>query len=258
MRMNSLKGNRGGIVTKLIVVLAAMALVFAVVWVVFLPSIVAKAITSRTGFGVKIENLSVNPFTARFSTKSFVITNPEGFPLSDFVEIQEVTGDIELFSVFSDKLIVEEAVLDISKVALVKNAAGERNGVLFQERLLGPESGEATAVEDKSAVKPTSEEKSKEFLIKKLRVRIGKVVVADGLGANNKQREFALNFDQSFENVTSPKDVVKPVLVSLLQNGAAIADYAGKLGKEALESLKGTGQTLKGLFQSIGDKIKGK
>ena len=48
----------------------------AILWVVLLPTAVAVLVRERTGFAVKVDRLSVNPFTGNVSVHGLVLKNP--------------------------------------------------------------------------------------------------------------------------------------------------------------------------------------
>ncbi len=261
--------QRGGCLAKLFV-LGALFMAFAVVcWIFLLPVAVTRAIESRTGFPVAITSLSVNPFTARVAVDGLVITNPPAqFSEPNFVKLRSLRADIELFSVFSDRLVVEEAVVDIEQVTLVKNAQHEGNGVLFGQRIVGessPEKPDPSKPEPAPAVdKPAAR---KEFLIRHLQLRLDKVVLVDAAGSKPAVKEVNVAFNQTYKDVTTPTEIATPIVAHLIANGSSIGDYAGELGRKALEAAKKTGtylketgkkagESLKDIFQSISDKVK--
>jgi len=251
--------RRGGCLTKLLFLMLLGAGVLALCWVLFLPLLVVRSLHNRTGFDVSVQDLSVNPFTARISVKGLVIGNPSTYPINDFVHIGEFTADAELGSLFADRLIVEEAVVDIRELALVRNSQGERNALAFWKALVG-ESGPAQAqgVEDKQ--KPSAK---KEFLIRKLRLRLDRLVISDGITDTTQVRKVDLQFAQDYENVTGVAQVTEPIIRQAIAKSGALKELTAK----ALEgfktngaSLKESGQkaveSIKGFFKSLGEKGK--
>lgn len=249
--------RRGGVFTTLLVLLALFIAFGVLCWILLLPTAVTKYISSRTGFAVKVESLSVNPLTAKVVVRGLVIENPADFPVKDFVQLREFRADAELGSLFGDKLIVDEAVVDVAQVALVKNKQGQSNGVLFKDRLQGPTKPEPAAAEPSG--------KKKEFLIRKLDLRFDTLLIVDGTGSKPSTRRVDINFKHSYTDVTSPVQIAMPIVGRVAALGGSIGDFAGKLGPEALDAAKKTGEalrdagkkageTLKDIFQSIKDK----
>ena len=104
---------RGGLLAKLLVLLAALFAVGALVWMAFLPTIITRVVAAKTGFTVKIQSLYLNPFTACADVKGLVIENPPDFPSSNFVEMRRFKAAVSLTSLLSDRLVVEEAIIDL-------------------------------------------------------------------------------------------------------------------------------------------------
>lgn len=255
---STLTSRRGGVFTTLLLFLAIIFAFCVLVWILLLPTAVTKYVSSRTGFDVKVESLSVNPLTAKVVVRGLVIENPPDFPSKEFVRLREFKADADLGSLFGDKLIVDEAVVDVAQVALVKNKQGQSNAVLFNERLQGPKT-EASA--------EVSSEKKKEFLIRRLDLRFDTLLIVDGTGSQPTTRRIDVDFKHSYTDVTSPVQIAMPIVGRVTALGGAIGDFAGKLGPEALDAAKKAGEvlkdagkkageTLKDIFQSIKDKAK--
>ena len=263
------KSSRGGCLIKLFVIGCLFTVLLVLSWIVFLPVLVRRTIESRTGFGVEITRLSVNPFTARIAIDGLVISNPPAeFAEPKFVKLRSIRADAELFSLFSDRLVVEEAVVDIEQITLVKNAHYDGNGVVFGKRLLG-ESSPAPAPTGKPVAELPSAKPAvkKEFLIRSLQLRLDKIILVDASGSKPSSKEINIGFSQTYDNVTTTTEIATPIVTKLFENGASIGNYAGDLGKNALEAAKKTGEylkdagkkageSLKSIFQSISDKAK--
>lgn len=237
--------RRGGLLGKLLIVLTTFVVLLAVVWMLFLPAIVRSVLQRRTQFDVGVQKLTINPFTARVHLQGLVLRNPEGFPLPEFVNLREARADIALFSLFGDRLIVEDAAIDLAQLALVKNAAGQSNALLFKERLLGPEKPDASP--EKPATKTT---KSQPFLIRHLELRFDQILLAEVSNAA-KPRILDLNFSHTYENVDSPTQLVGPVLVQLTTRSGILNRLLDKIGVGGADSASKTQELLRGVFPSL-------
>lgn len=251
--------RRGGCLAKLFFLLLLGAGVLALCWVLFLPMLVVRSLHNRTGFDVSVQDLSVNPFTARISVRGLVIGNPSTYPINDFIHIGEFTADAQLGSLLSDRLIVEEAVVDIRELALVRNSKGERNALAFWKALVG-ESGPAQTQVSEAKQEPTEK---KEFLIRKLRLRLDRLMISDGIADTTQVRTVDLQFAQDYEDVTGVAQVTEPIIRQAIAKSGALKELTAK----ALEgfktngaSLKESGQkaveSIKGFFKSLGEKGK--
>ncbi|MDF9828023.1 uncharacterized protein involved in outer membrane biogenesis [Ereboglobus sp. PH5-5] len=252
-----------GLVSLVVVVVAAVA----IVCIFCLKPIVRSQIEGRTGYTVKIEKLSLNPFTANLVIDGFVITNPASdFKTPGFVDLHALHGKVSVFSLMSDRIVVESATLDLPSVTLVRRANdAPSNAALFAGRLMG----ESTAPAGKDPeTKPAEPSKPVNFLIKKLDVNVGKVVVAteadDGATSS---RDYTINYKHSYENITEPKQFMTTDLAkSLLGVGSQLSDLIpGEFGQSVDSVLKGGIKVLdnpeeaaSGAVQSLLDKLKSK
>jgi len=128
---NRQSARRGGIFFKLLVFLAAVFALAALAWMLFLPEFVTRQIRTRTGFDATVASLSCNPFTGRLTIRGLVLTNPAGFSTGDFVQLREFRMDGDLLSLFSERIVLDELVLDVRRLALVRRADGLPNAELF-------------------------------------------------------------------------------------------------------------------------------
>ena len=222
---------RGGLLGKLLFLLVVLLAVAALAWAFFLPQIVTTALHKRTQFDVTVSELTANPFTSRVVIRGLVLRNPSSFPISDFVHVREFRAELNLPSLFSDRLVIEDAAINIEKLALVKNAAGERNIQLFQERLLG-----GGTTEDKPATEEPGSDKPREFLIRHLELRFDQLVIADA--GNSAPRVLNLNLNHTYENVDNPTELAAPIAAQLVQRSGILNRLLEKIMPGEKESAK--------------------
>ncbi|MDR0902743.1 MAG: hypothetical protein LBM92_08245 [Opitutaceae bacterium] len=224
---------------RIALALLVCAALIVIVWVFFLTPIVTSALHKRTGYDIALKGLSVNPFTARVSIDSFVINNPgPDYAAPEFVDLPAFKIDAALFSLLGSRMVLEDGDLNLSYVALVKPAAknGVSNAQLFLDRLTGVS---APPAKDGKTVEPKpGEAKPVEFLIKRLHIRIGKVIMIDE--AKNTRKELAINFEHTYENVTDAKQFITADLArSLLGVGSQLSELVpGKAGKTLDDAFK--------------------
>ena len=227
----------------------------ALAWLFLLPVITARYLRSRTGFDVKVQQLRLNPFMASLTVRGLLITNPPTFPEKDFVEVREFSVNTRLLSVFRGRLVVDDVVVNVAAITMVRDNRGLVNARVFQEGFAGPPQDRPTS--------PPKETKEREFLIKHLNLRFDRLVVADYSQRQPTRREYDINLSHTYENVTSVKQIIMPL-------GGAYATLTGAVGlllpdagtalKSADEAFKGTGktatETVKGLFEALEKSLK--
>lgn len=128
-------GSKGSALLKLLLALIIFGGVLTAAWVFFLPTILASALHKHTGFGVKVTELRLNPFTAKVDLAGFVITNPEGFPRPEFIEVRSFSAKAKLQTLFSSRPEFDYATIDVAYVAFVRDPDGVLNTQLFNERM---------------------------------------------------------------------------------------------------------------------------
>ena len=254
MRIGSpLTGRRGGLLARLLAALVMFLAVATLGWMLLLPVVVTRVLRSRTQFGVTVQSFSVNPFAATVHLRGLVIENPPTFPTPDFVQVREFRATAGLFALFGNRPIIDEAMVDVAQVTLVKNQAGLRNAALFQGRLTGGGGTAPPAAPPAAGPAP----KPGEFLIRHLDLRFDKLRLVDASGGRPITQEYDLGIRQTYENVTTPVQIAAPILDRLRARGGTIGDLAGQLGADALATAKKTGELLKDAGKEAGAAIKG-
>jgi hypothetical protein len=216
---------RGGILPGLLTLGAAVAALAALAWMLLLPVVVTTRLRSRTGFEASLQSLMINPFTGRVVASGFELNNPPTFPRKEFLDMREFVADVELMTLFSDKPVFRRVRLDVALLAMVKREDGRTNAQVFQNYL----AGEGPA--------PAQPAKGRPFLIRKLEVKFDRFMVIDLSRRQPVVREYALQFDRSFDNVTDTQQLLLPTSVDqLFALGGAVgtllpADVAGALDR---------------------------
>ena len=217
----------------------------------FLPLAFTTQVRQRTGFDVTVQSLAVNPFTGTIELRGLVLTNPPTFPTRDFLDLRRFSADVEVLTLFSDRPVVASAVLEVTKVTLVKRPAAETNASTFQQHLTATEAA------------PPPVRPARGFLIRRLTVRIDELVIADHSGRVPVIQDFKLGFNQSYTDVTGVKQLLAPrTLQSLLPVGTALNGLLpGALGQALSEVVKDAAKSGAGLLKDAGrkagEKIKG-
>ncbi len=233
---------------RLLVMLAALFALLALAWMLLLPVVVTNQIQSRTGFDASVTSLSCNPVTGRLTIRGLVLTNPPAFPTGDFVQLREFRAAGDLRSLFSERIALDELVLDVRKVELVRRADGRSNAEAFEQNLgliaAPPNAGAGTR--PPTAGKSAAPAPVRKFLIRKLALRFDQLVLADYSGAKPDVRDYHLAVDQHYENVTDTKQLLVPEVlrrVSAENLGPALGrlvpgEFGRALGNTAREAAK--------------------
>jgi hypothetical protein len=215
---------RGGCAVKILVLFVVMSAVSALAWMLFLPAFVVGQIHERTGFDATVASLSGNPFTGRFVMRGLVLGNPATFPPGNLGELREMSVEFDLSSLWGDQLVFDRITLDVGRILLVQRADGKSNAQVW-----------ATAW--------TGTTRDPNWLIRRLRVRVDLLAMADTAGGSAPLRERSLGIDQSYENVSAGQQLLVPDVLRRVKAAnfeMALArwvpgEFGRKLGEAARE-----------------------
>lgn len=243
------RSERGGLIFRVLLILAVLAMFAAAAWVVLLPSLVVSTIRSKTGYTVKISHLSANPFNGKVQLSGFVIQNPDYWPQPEFVEMRHFNAAVDIRSLFSDRFVADTVDLDVAQVVLVRDQRGKLNAMVFSDALSG-ESGQ-----------PKKEgTKKQEFLIKHLRLKFDKMTYVDYSGGGKPvTKEYKIGIDQEMRDVDSVAKLLAPFTSTTMAMINDLLPSKYKLDPSLLQNvtdmLKGAGkkteETFKGLLDSL-------
>ena len=199
MRLKHSSSTRGGgILIQTLVFLVCAFAMLSLGWMVLLPGLFTSVIENRTGFPVRVDAFYANPFTAEVRMRGLVIVNPDNFGQSDFLEVQQFTAKADLFTLLSNKPVLDMTTMDVARITVITNAQGSNNLDLMYRRL-NAEAGKKQpngAKADRIAASPL------EFLIRNLDVRVNQVVVKDERPGKSTQQVHQLAFQRNYRNVT--------------------------------------------------------
>ena len=226
---------------KLLFVVVGLLLLVAVL--LFAKNIIAKVSVEKgvemvTGLRLDMQSLDVAIIETLIGIEGLQLYNPEGYKDKVMVDIPEIYVDYDLGAFFKGEVHLEEVRLNLKEFVVVKNEKGELN---LNALKVVKEEGKEEVVEEKTSVK---EEKTKmpPLQIDVLELKIGKVIYKDySKGTPPKVREFNININERYENITDPKTFASLILVKTLA-GTTIARLAnfdlGPLKTQVGETLK--------------------
>jgi hypothetical protein len=245
----------GGALLKLVVFLVVFIAIVVAAWIYFLPAILASTLEKRTGFAVKVEKLSINPFRNRVNLAGLVITNPESFPRRDFVDVRSFRAQAQLDTFFTNRLVIDDGEIDVARVALIRNREGTINAALFSDRLLKRHKAKREAGKDGKEKAPAPEPAEKSFLIKRLVVRFETMIVEDHISTKPVIREYALNYTHTYENIISPDQfTVGPFMKSFAAVGSALTGLIpGDVSRTLAEATRSGHELFRDATKKTGD-----
>ena len=263
----------------LLIAIAVLALALVLITLIGKDSI-AKAvlkngIEARAGLKLVIENVDVGLLATSAKIDNLILLNPPGYEDTVMAEISELFLDCDLGALLLGKVHFQKVRLNLRRLFVVKNREGGLNvyalkGVAGKSEAGG---GQAIPIKEAKAKRGLKEAKAKRglkeakakrgsFKIDRLELKVGKVIYKDyTAGAPIGVIELNLNIDESYEDITSPGDVVKTVLERALV-GTTIAKIAnidfGHIRADVAETLKRGVKEIKGAAERAAEILKEK
>jgi uncharacterized protein involved in outer membrane biogenesis len=193
-----------------------------------------------TGFPLTIGTLQLSPFGGKVDAHDLKLTNPDEFPDKTFVDMPQLYIDLRLGSILSGAPHVNDMIINIKQVTVVKNAKGETN-----------------ARKLKAVV--SSGKSSSKYYVDKLQVHIGTVSIKDYSHPKMTERNKTLDIDATYRNISDSTDITRLVLLTVMSQvrlpdiGINTDDLKKDLGNVTNQA----GQALKGAADSVDKSSKG-
>ena len=183
------------------------------------PGMAAQKLNAMTGFRLEVSKFRLSLIHSSVDIEGLRLRNPEGWPEDDFVTVNALrTGVHPLSFVGSSRREIDEAVIDLGTINVVRDSQGRINAQEFAARLNeaaaekpGAKKGETPPAEApaKAQTAPT------EFIVHHLVLKAGKLRYADYSGnrARVSERNIALNVDM--REVTSTREIQNVVTAQI-------------------------------------------
>ncbi|MDR2436446.1 MAG: hypothetical protein LBD33_04040 [Puniceicoccales bacterium] len=206
-------------VALILVIILAVVLASGNFW---LPRLAKWHIRSRSGFEANIGSSRGTLFRGRLDFRDFDVSNPKDtFKTSEFFSFNELVTDVNLKSLLTDTVVVDEIVVDIGNVTLVKNADGVYNCQLFLQNMFGVGQSNGKEANSASSDKDVSRKKfCKKLRISRIVFAVKAVAIIDE--STGSTREYLLNYRREFSNVDDINAIVKPLMADLGKYGLGI------------------------------------
>ena len=224
---------------------------------------VKAGVKAMTGLKLNIKSMNVGILNSLIGINGLQLFNPPGFVDELMVDLPEIYVDYDLGAFIKRKIHLEEVRLNLKEFSVIKNEKGELN--LDSLRVVEEKKEEKVEGEEKKEKEKT---KMPELLIDVLELKIGKVVYKDySKGTPPKSKEFNVNIDERYENITNPRAFISLIIVKALKNttiarltnfnlGALQENVAGKL-KETTQKVMETADKVIGTGKDdVGKKVK--
>jgi len=201
---------------------------------------VTTGVKAMTGLKLSIRSMNVGVFKSLIGINELQLYNPSGFKDKLMMDLPEIYVDYNLGAIMGGKAHLEEVRLNLKEFIVVKNEAGELN--LDSLRVVKETEGEEAEKDDSKKEKT----EMPDIQIDLLELKIDRVIYKDySKGGSPKVREFNVNIDERYENITDPQSFVRLIIVKALKNTtiASLANFnIGKLQKGLTDTVRKTAE----------------
>ncbi len=195
-----------------------LSFVVALVVLVLARNVVIKAAMETgarvvAGMPLSIQKFGLDILNTTVDMEGLVLKNPSGFHDTVLLDIPKILVAYQRGAIFSGKVHVKNIEFDMAQFTVVKNEKGELN--LDRLRALqGTQKASAPTNQQKSQApaKPIPVQ------IDMMRLKIGKVVYVDYSSGSPSTKEYPINFDQSFQNITDLNSVARLIVLKAMMS----------------------------------------
>lgn len=201
------------ILGKLIGLLIVTLIVLVLARNVVVKAVVENGVKVATGMPLSMGKLDLNFQKSFVDLENLVVKNPSGFDETELVDIPKIYVSYNLSDILKGKVHLVNIEFDMRQFTVVKNEKGELN----LDRLKALQ-GTQQAPTQTSRQEPKAPAKAVPVQIDTMRLKIGKVVYMDYSGASPSTKEFLINLDQSFQNITDLNSVVRLIVLKAMMS----------------------------------------
>ena len=202
-------------IIKIVTVVLVLVIVMFFAKNIMARTIISAGVKAITGLKLGIKSMDVGVLRTLIGVRGLELFNPPGFKDSLMADVPEIYVDYDLGAFFKKKVHLNELRLNLKELIVVKNNKGELN----------LNSLKVVKKKKKTAGKDA---KKTHFQINALELKIGRVIYKDySTGGAPKVREFNVDVEERYENITDPRALGKLIMFRALVNTtiSSLADF---------------------------------
>ncbi len=216
---------------------------------VILKAAVTTGVKAVTGLSMSIKKMKIGLISTLIGIEELKLYNPKGFEDPVMIDIQEVYVDYPLGAFLKKKVHLEEVRLHLKEFIVAKNKDGKLN--LDSLTSIGAAKSGEKKEENKKDTLKKAKSAAAEIKIDLLKLKIDKVYYKDYSKSDKPSvKEFNVNIDATYENITDPKALVNIIVVKALANTtiSSLTNFdLGPLAEGLKGNVKGAGDVISGL-----------
>ncbi len=211
------------LVSFLVTVVALLAVLF------FARNIIVKAAAETVtpivlGTPLKLQKVDINFGKTYVNLEGIVLKNPDGFHGTELVNIPKILVDYNLSDILRKNYHLEDLEFDMRQFTVVKNDKGVLNLDHFIKEQQGDKKQTTTAPETKKS-EPQKSAETLNVQIDRFRLKVGKVVYIDYSSGKADSKEFLINLDETYQNITDFKKL-GALIVFKIMTKSSLANLA--------------------------------
>lgn len=182
---------------------------------------------------VKIKKVSINLSEDKVNILDLRIFNPSGFKDRVMADISQIYVDYDFDKLIKGGFHIKELAIDLDELFIIKG----------KERKLNLNLIEAIQPQKKDLEEAEEESQERGFRIDVLKIKVGKVIYKNyPVSLPIIVREFELNVDERYEDITDPSDLAGLILSKIFLSNTRVARLVapdmGEVRDEIVEALK--------------------
>ena len=202
---------------KLLAKLIAFLIVVLVVLVLARNVVIKAAMETGArivaGMPLSIGKLDIGLSPTLVDIENLVVKNPGGFHDTALVDIPKIFVGYNLPDILKGKVHLENLEFDMKQFTVVKNEKGELN----LDRLKALQGTQKPSAQ-KPSTGPKAPARPIPIQIDMMHLKIGKVVYVDYSSGRPSTKEFLINLDQSYQNITDLNSVVRLIVLKAMMS----------------------------------------
>ena len=162
------------VILPILIIIAGVGLYFSINWIA--KNGVETFGPKLTRTEVRLESSNISLFSGKGSLKGLFIGNPRGFKTASAFQVKEIKVAMDVSSILSDRLIIEEIVVNAPEINYERGIKGTNiKTILGNVRALAGNSKRQSTKAGKGGVKESQREGEKKVQINNFIVKNGKV-----------------------------------------------------------------------------------
>ena len=161
---------------------------------------IVTGVKAITGLEMQLDSVNVGVLKPVLGLNGLKILNPSGFDERVMADFPEIFAHYDLGGFLKGKVHFEELRINLAELIVVKNKNNQVN-INSLKSLMPPKGGGG---------------KPPEIRIDALNLKIGKVIYKYFVLGKEQLREFNINMDENFKDITDPKALANLILVKAL------------------------------------------